>query len=111
MFWLLVLPLIIIVGFSLGTIRAHMDDWLIYPEVYNTLKDRIFYQHQLEVYSHLPGHYDDGFTWYPKTKNIRLKYGVHMNKNFIEFLDPYYLYWWLKYTKWLNNHLKKDLIL
>lgn len=110
-FYILLLLLVTFSILSLASVITLWSNFKYYKLVYKSLDVNNFtpaYDSEYNlVYSK-----DGNMIWFSNKNAFLLddKRGVYIHNSFVTFLNPYSLYWFLKYKKWFNDncaHLRK----
>jgi len=100
---LMVIPLI----FSLASVILLIPDYRYYKKVYKNLKSMTFYLNIDQVYGCSYRDYRERyeFIWFLDTNSFKLGRNHYLHNVFYTYLDPYALYWLLKYKRWVKKNI------
>lgn len=97
--------LLIIGILSFSSIITLCTQYESYRKVYKSLKYRTFYKNGSQIYSYKLRNRDDGFVWFTDDNSFKLEKFNYLQNQFYTYLDPYSLYWLLKYRKWFKENV------
>lgn len=103
---MIILTIIIILVLSgiIASILVNIPDYKTYKEVYYKL-DEINFKTCIDLIVS-----DDiyhNIIWFTDKNDFKLSNNVYIHNDFIlTYLDPYTLYWFIKYKRWFKNNPK-----
>lgn len=103
---LIVIGSILLALFSgiLAAITVNYKNWKYYSKYYKLLKKGNWYTSG-SPYNHWENDSLPDMLYFENEGDIKLKDHVYLWPNHICNLDPYFLYWQLKYNRWFKNNV------
>lgn len=93
----------------LSSILTLIPDYKYYNKTYKELPNLIFKEASCSRYNYVASK-DHKVIWFANEDSFKLTNIHYIHNSFYTYLNPYSLYWLIKYKKWFKqncNHLKK----
>lgn len=107
---ILIATLLLLITLILSSIFVLYPNWKYYKKIYKKLPSQKWYKFQynsseITIYNSKFNNQNHNEIIIFNDGSIKLRYNIYFHNEFYTYLDPYSLYWYLKYKKWIKNNI------